>query len=109
MSKLNTYNSRTYHIWVEEFDNGTAFAEIQCKRIYKHGAFRWLKKHKKKYNPEKHKTFAFSHCLIDYARDYGDYFDCLDKLSHSKCARRWFTKIMKRYVDEYFSKDNDYR
>jgi len=102
MSKSHIYNSRTYHIRIEEFENGTTFAEVRCKRIYKHGAFKWRKNHKK-YSTDKNKPFEFSHCLIDYAKDYGDYLDCLDKLSHSKCARRWFTKITKRYVDKFFS------
>jgi len=101
MGKSYLYHSRLYHIKIDELDNGTAYAEVQCQRIYKHGAYNWKRTHRK-FIGQGINPFVSSHCLIDSTKDYIDYYDCLYRLKHSKCARRWFITILKPYVEKFF-------
>jgi len=100
--KLLAYNSKKYQIVVKEYTDGTAFAEVRGKKLYKHGIYRWNKTHHKKNSEIFSKWIQPAHCLIDNVGDYIDYHDCLLKLRHSRSARRWFIQTMKPIIDKYF-------
>jgi len=101
VSKAITYRSRDYHIVILEQPNGTAFVEVYCRRMYKHGIYKWRIAHKRM-NDSFHEYFRPAHCLIDSAQDIIDYQDCLYKLRYSVSARRWFRQATKPYTDKYF-------
>lgn len=93
-----SYSSRKYRIEVEVYDDNTAFVEVAAKRKYKHGAYRWWRTTKKHGN-KMLRRFGTAHFLADYAKDYADYYDCLDRLQHSHCAKKWFKRVMQPYLD----------
>ena len=95
--KRNVYSSRKYRIEIEEFDDDTAWVQIWSKHLYKHGIYSYRKTHRWR-NWKMSWWFGYSHFLIDYAQDYGEYWDCLDRLQFSRCARRWFRNVIKPYL-----------
>ena len=97
--KFSVYSSRRYRIEVMEFEDGTAFAIVCARKKYKHGIYRWQKNTKKTIcNRQMHRWFESSCFLADYATDYNEYNDCIERLKYSHCARNWFKRIMKPYM-----------
>jgi len=104
--KHSVFSNRDYRIEVEHYDNNTAFALVWAKHIYKHRAHHYVTKmYRTRYKNKDKKVlgdslrwFEPSHFLADYAKDYADYHECLDKLQRSHCAREWFKNIMKPYL-----------
>lgn len=98
--KLSVYSSRCYRIEVMEYEDGNAFANVCAIKIYKYGIYRWRNNTKKAIcNRQMHRWFESSCFLADYARDYNEYHDCIERLKYSQCLRNWFKRIMKPYME----------
>lgn len=94
------YSSRKITIVIQECEDGTAFIEVWTKYKNKHGVYRFLKANQK-WNHKIAWHIHPSHFLIDYAKDYGEYYDCMRRLQRCKCARKWFRRTLMPFFNKY--------
>lgn len=94
------YSSRKVTIEIQEREDGTAFIEVWTKYKNRHWVYKFLKSNQR-WNYKLAWHIQPSHLLIDYAKDYGEYYDCMKRLQHCKYAKKWFRTTLSPFFKRF--------